>query len=65
MIFGDTKKGSILDEDIQGKIFGFTKKKSKKCISPRKIGLQLRINTHFVDNCVAHNIKIKYFKVVI
>ena len=57
------KKGFILDEDIQGKIFGFTKKRSKKCISPRNIGLQLRINTHSVDNFVAHNVKIKYFRV--
>jgi hypothetical protein len=44
--------------------FRWYKKNEQKNEYPhKKIGLQLRINTHSVDNFVAHNVKIKYFRV--
>ena len=45
--------------------FRWYKKNEQKNEYPhKKIGLQLRINTYSVDNFVAHNVKIKYSRVV-
>ena len=63
MIFGDTKKDPFWTRIYKDKFSPIKKMIKKKCISPRKIGLQLRINTYSVDNFVAHNVKIKYFRV--
>ena len=64
MIFDDTTKKDLFWTRIYKGKFSPTKKNDqKKLKSPRKIGLQLRINTHSVDNFVAHNVKIKYFRV--
>ena len=58
-----TKNDPFWTRIYKGKFSVIQKNEQKKWISPRKIGLQLRINTHSVDNFVAHNVKIKYFRV--
>ena len=63
MIFGDTKNDPFWTRIYKAEFSVIQKKWTKKWISPRKIGLQLSINTHSVNTFVAHNMKIKYFRV--
>ena len=48
LIFGDTKDDPFWTRIYKDEFSVIQKKKKKKWISPQKIGLQLRINTHSV-----------------